>query len=103
MSPLGRIFGPVWGPLGGPEVIYENTNQKETTRLGEFGNGEWKTKVVVRREGNSSAGGLRMVDETEIFEGRENPLLLMHAYTKVFKCEYHLATFPFDTQVTDSL
>ena len=52
-----------------PNVIYENTGQKETTRLGEFGNGEWKTKVVVRREGNSSRGGLEMVDETDIFTG----------------------------------
>ena len=31
-----------------PRVIYENTDQKETTRLGE--NWEWETKVVVRRE-----------------------------------------------------
>merc|ERR1719361_204982 len=33
-----------------PEVIYENTDQKDTTRLGVAW--EWKTKVKVRREGN---------------------------------------------------
>ena len=32
-----------------PVLIYENTDQKETTRLGE--NWEWKTSVVVSRDG----------------------------------------------------
>ena len=34
-----------------PKVVYENTDQKETTRLGM--NFEWETTVVLRREGNS--------------------------------------------------
>ena len=86
-----------------PIVIYENTNQKETTRLGEFGNGEWKTKVVVRREGNSSSGGLQMVDETEIFCGSENTLIMSQTYTHRFQCAYELAYYPFDTQVQSKL
>ena len=28
-----------------PRVIYDNTDQKEVTRLGEFGNGEWKWRL----------------------------------------------------------
>ena len=32
-----------------PKVIYENTDQKETMRLGD-GNWEWDTRVVVKRE-----------------------------------------------------
>ena len=32
-----------------PVLIYDNTDQKETTRLGE--NWEWKTSVVVSRDG----------------------------------------------------
>ena len=35
-----------------PKVVYENTDQKDTTRLGEYGKGEWETRVVVKREGN---------------------------------------------------
>ena len=85
----------LWSPI----VIYENTDQKETTRLGEFGNGEWKTRIVVKREGNSSAGGLEMVDETEIFRGSENTLIMSQTYTHRFQCSYELSHYPFDTQV----
>ena len=53
-----------------PEVIYENTDQQETTRLGD--NWEWKTRVIVKREGNSSFSGPDVLDETEIFKGCEN-------------------------------
>ena len=83
-----------------PEVIYENTDQKETTRLGEFGAGEWKTSVVIKREGNFTRSGLDMVDETEIFKGKENSLLMRQSYTHTFQCPFELARYPFDTQVT---
>ena len=59
-----------------PEVIYENTDQKETTRLGV--DWEWKTEVVVKREGNSTIRGLHTVDETYIFRG-ELPSLSDHS------------------------
>merc|ERR1712016_395871 len=36
------------GTLWLPKVIYENTDQKETTRFGS--NWEWETRVVVRKE-----------------------------------------------------
>ena len=36
----------LWLPL----IIYTNTDQKKTTRLGEYGNGEWSTTVTITRE-----------------------------------------------------
>ena len=70
-----------------PRVIYENTDQKETTRLGEFGNGEWETKVVVRREMEDGIlSGLEYIDETEIFRGSENSLIMNQTYTHKFQC-----------------
>ena len=33
----------LWLPL----VVYDNTDQKQTTRLGEFGNGEWITRCDI--------------------------------------------------------
>ena len=46
-----------------PKVIYENTDQKELTRLGD--NWEWETRVVVRREQEKGTmSGPESVDET---------------------------------------
>ena len=61
----------IWLPL----IVYDNTDQKEVTRLGEYGNGEWGTTVTVTREGNSRSS-IREVDEAEIFEGAENSLTM---------------------------
>ena len=83
-----------------PEVIYENTDQKESTRLGEFGNGEWKTNIILRREEeNGTMRGLDFVDETEFFHGSKNSLVMNQSYTHIFQCNYELARYPFDTQV----
>ena len=80
-----------------PKVIYENTDQKESTRLGmQF---EWKTSVVVERNKNGIPAGLESVDETEIFLGEENSLVMFQTYTHEFQCQYQLHAYPFDTQV----
>ena len=83
-----------------PKVIYENTDQKETTRLGEFGNGEWETNVIVKREeSNGTLSGFDYVDETEIFSGSENSLMMNQTYTHSFQCNFRLSDYPFDCQV----
>ena len=83
-----------------PEVIYENTDQKESTRIGELGAGEWKTDVIVRREEeNGVMSGLESVDETEVFNGSRNSLVMNQTYTHTFHCNYELSHYPFDTQV----
>ena len=84
----------LWLPL----VIYVNTDQKETTRLGM--NWEWSTDVSVRREGNFSRSGYDMLDETEIFKGEENTLIMTQSYTREFQCTYLLDRYPFDVQVS---
>ena len=76
----------LWLPL----VIYDNTDQKESTRLGEYGNGEWTTRVSVTREGEFLRSGM---DEVEI------TLLMTQTYTREFQCRYMLQRYPFDTQV----
>ena len=82
----------LWLPL----VIYDNTDQKESTRLGEYGNGEWTTRVSGTREGRFLRSGM---DEAEIFAGKENTLLMTKTYTREFQCRYMLQRYPFDTQV----
>ena len=87
----------LWLPL----VIYDNTDQKESTRLGEYGNGEWTTRVSVTREGDFLRSGMDEVDEAEIFAGKENTLLMTQTYTREFQCRYMLQRYPFDTQVEE--
>ena len=72
---------------------------QESTRLGEYGNGEWVTQVSVIREGNFTRSGPQEVDEIEIFEGNENTLMMTQTYTLQFQCEYTLRKYPFDAQV----
>ena len=82
-----------------PEVIYENTDQKESSRLGD-GNWEWRTDVVVKREEeNGVMSGLHSVDESEVFNGSRNSLVMNQTYTHTFQCNYQLSYYPFDTQV----
>ena len=80
-----------------PQVIYDNTDQKDTTRLGM--GWEWNTHVNVIREGEFIRSGLDMVDETEIYEGRENSISMQQVYTRQFQCKYDLHHYPFDMQV----
>ena len=85
-----------------PKVIYENTDQKDTTRLGD-GNWEWETEVIVRREVERGVrSGLEHVEERENFEGSENSLVMNQTYTRTFQCNYKLSYYPFDTQVSKS-
>ena len=87
----------IWLPL----IFYDNTDQRASTRLGEYGNGEWMTRVTVTREGNFGMSGIEEVDEAEVFEGAENRLTMNQTYTLEFQCQYELQRYPFDTQVED--
>ena len=84
----------LWLPL----VIYWNTNQEETTRLGmEW---EWTTDVVVQKEGAAKKSLMTDIDEAEICKGSENSLRMEQTYTHAFQCVFELSNYPFDTQVT---
>ena len=84
----------LWLPL----VIYSNTDQEETTRLGvEW---EWKTDIFVEREGEATRNSDEDIDEAEIFLGSENSLRMEQTYTHAFHCVFQLSKYPFDTQVT---
>jgi hypothetical protein len=80
-----------------PRVIYANTDQKETTRLGN--SDEWSTSVTVKREGGFTRSENHVVDEIDIFSGNKNTLTMQQTYTQQFQCKYHLHRYPFDTQV----
>ena len=83
----------LWLPL----VVYWNTDQEETTRLGE--NWEWTTDIFVQREGEAERNSIEDIDEAEIFMGSENSLRMEQTYTHAFQCVFQLTKYPFDTQV----
>ena len=81
-----------------PHVIYENTDQMDTTRIGRLW--EWTTDVFVMREGNFTSSRPKIfLDETAIFKGKENSLVMRQTYTREFQCSYKHTRYPFDTQV----
>ena len=41
-----------------------------------------------------------MLDETYLFKGDENSLIMTQSYTHKFQCDYQLERYPFDTQVS---
>ena len=84
----------IWTPL----VVYDNTDQKESTRLG--APWEWRTMVAVVRESNFTRSGTEDLDEAEVFPGSGNNLTMTQTYTLEFQCEYKLQRYPFDTQVS---
>ena len=84
----------IWLPL----IVYDNTDQKQNTRLGT--EWEWTTRVTVTREAYFTRSGTDEVDEVEIFDGAQNRLTMNQTYTWEFQCQYELQRYPFDTQVS---
>ena len=119
-SALNKLSGDDVNRLWLPYIIYKNTDNTETTRLGD----NWVTDVLVNRTYNLDPymndellkgwfvgsmerqpkddfirSGLEVVDETEIFHGATNTLIMKQTYTHSFQCKYQLQNYPFDTQV----
>ena len=84
----------LWLPL----VIYTNTDQQETTRLGE--KWEWSTIMHVLKQGDHSRNSFSELDEAYVFKGEENSLRMEQIYTRPFQCVFKLSKYPFDTQVS---
>ena len=77
-----------------PYIIFENTDNNEAVSI----NGV-KSEISVSREGSFTRSTSDVVDETEIFEGKENRITMNQTHSKEFHCTYLLHFFPFDTQV----
>ena len=67
-----------------PFVVFSNTENNE------FTDGNDDTEVTITKEGNFTAADLDVLEEVNIFEGRENSITFQQVYSKTFKCEYEL-------------
>ena len=75
-----------------PNLIFSNTQKNEGTV------GTKASVLTITREGNYTRSESHILEETNIFEGRENKITFALAYTKLFQCKYQLSMYPFDTQ-----
>ena len=75
-----------------PQLIFSNTQNNEMTE------GATNTEIIITREGNYTRSDYEDMDETYIFQGEDNKLTFEMSYTKMFRCEYQLQMYPFDTQ-----
>ena len=77
-----------------PTLVFENTEHKDVTGMNS------DSQVKISRFGNLSRSDLDIVEEFDIFTGRENSILWTESYSKEFKCIFIMKMFPFDIQVT---
>ena len=76
-----------------PFVLFENTENNDATKDDD------DTEVTITREGNFTASSPDILEEINIFTGKDNRITFQQVYSKTFKCEYQLQLYPFDTQV----
>ena len=77
-----------------PKLVYENNKDNFHTRADMM-----EASLFVKRIGNFTRSGVEIVDEIEVFNGDQNPIIMIKSQTKDFKCQFKLEMFPFDTQV----
>ena len=78
----------LWLPL----VVYTNTDQQKTTRLGE--NWEWSTNVLVKREGQF---GFEVLDGPRSSKEVRTASQCIHSCTHQFQCTvYQLENYSLD-------
>ena len=57
-----------------------------------------RSKSYVRLEGNYIQSDGSMATEEKLFDGAENPLVLLKEYYQTFSCQFQLHYYPFDVQ-----
>ena len=80
-----------------PYLVFKNTDNSDATIEDPL---SFKAVVAVTRDGNNfTPSPMYMVEEINIFDGSSSKITFTEVHTKMFKCEYQLQFYPFDTQV----
>ena len=75
-----------------PSLIFSNTQENDATTATR------NTLLTVSKEGNYTRSMPEVVEEINIYKGKENRLTFEMTFTKDFECEYQLSMYPFDMQ-----
>ena len=80
-----------------PSILYTNLN--DHLFFSNFKDNLKHSSLTINKEGKGRLNKLSEVDETLVFDGRENPLTMSLHDTKTLRCMFQLQWFPFDIQV----
>ena len=80
-----------------PSILYTNLN--DHLFFSNIKDNLKHSSLTINKEGKGRLNKLSEVDETLVFDGRENPLTMSLHDTKTLRCIFQLQWFPFDIQV----
>ena len=80
-----------------PSILYTNLN--DHLFFSNIKDNLKHSSLTINKEGKGRLNKLSEVDETLVFDGRENPLTMSLHDTKTLRCMFQLQWFPFDIQV----
>ena len=75
-----------------PTLILDNTDEKIRTVT------DSESTISVKREAEFTRNTISDIDNTYIFQGKDNPLEMSRVYETDWICDYEMNWFPFDTQ-----
>ena len=78
----------IWFPVS----IFENTKDKLEVLVDE------KAMLIVRRKGKGRKTDSTSTENKLLYRGLENPITYRRFYNEIFKCDYNIQWYPFDTQ-----
>ena len=75
-----------------PNLIFQNTDENIRSLV------DSESSISVKRESNFTQNTISEIDNTYIFNGVKNPLVMIRVYETDWICDYEMNWFPFDTQ-----
>ena len=78
----------IWVPV----LTFANTEKKDSSI------NDGKTHIYVERKGEHVVSPTDQIDNSYIFQGSDNQLVMSRIYNNAFLCQFQLANYPFDVQ-----
>ena len=77
-----------------PKILITNSEEN----IAEIPN-DSQSKLSVRKNGSITMSSTENLQESALYDGKENNIIYLRQFTEKLKCAFDLAFFPFDTQI----